>query len=459
VYESGLADPGKALEVYRQWVELGVRRSAALLALLRAAEKAGDALIAGEAAMKIGIDVPDLPEPQRVAWRYRAATLYEERAAADTEAIAAFESVLELAPRFRPAFAGLARAYRRNRNWPALADVLSRRAACEASPSRAATLEVEAARVHAERRLAPRRRWRRSIERSPSSREPGGAGPALAHALPRRAAPRRRRRRWAPWPSGSAIRRRGPACCAGSGDPRVAAQATARGPGGRRAGAGRGSLSRDHGCGGCARTSAGAGGPVGDAAGLQLARLGPTVTRGADVATGAIGRRLDLAVRIPDLAEGLRLCTQIVEATPGDLFALEVQALLAHRLGNDRAAAAALERLGAVARDTPFAWAAWRGAIGARARAGIEPSESFDLYQSIAEVDPRSGRAGDVRAAGHRRGDWPRALAARQALVGAAPDERVRALRLWELAVAQAELEIAEAPLATSSGRAISRRT
>ena len=155
VYESGLADPGKALEIYRQWVDLGIRRSAALLALLRAAEKAGDSLVAGEAAMKIGIDIPELPEPQRIAWRYRAATLYEERAAADTESIAAFESVLELAPRFRPAFAGLARAYRRMRNWAALADVLSRRAPCEASASRAAPLEVEAARVHAERLMSP----------------------------------------------------------------------------------------------------------------------------------------------------------------------------------------------------------------------------------------------------------------------------------------------------------------
>ena len=184
VYESGLADPGKALEIYRQWVDLGIRRSAALLALLRAAEKAGDSLVAGEAAMKIGIDIPELPEPQRIAWRYRAATLYEERAAADTESIAAFESVLELAPRFRPAFAGLARAYRRMRNWAALADVLSRRAPCEASASRAAPLEVEAARVHAERLLSPD-----AALGGPGSGvgvragQPGGVGLSVAVAL------------------------------------------------------------------------------------------------------------------------------------------------------------------------------------------------------------------------------------------------------------------------------------
>jgi len=125
------------------------------MALLRAAEKAGDSLVAGEAALKIGMDIPEMSDAQRIAWRYRAATLYEERAAADAEAIGAFEAVLELAPRFRPAFAGLARAHRRMRNWAALADVLQRRASCEASMSRAATLEVEASLIHAERLLAP----------------------------------------------------------------------------------------------------------------------------------------------------------------------------------------------------------------------------------------------------------------------------------------------------------------
>ncbi|MES1206054.1 MAG: hypothetical protein ABUS79_08975, partial [Pseudomonadota bacterium] len=441
VYESGLADPGKAMEVYRQWVDLGVRRSAALLALLRAAEKAGDALIAGEAAMQIGINIPELPEPQRIAWRYRAATLYEERAAADAEAIAAFESVLELAPRFRPAFAGLARAYRRMRNWPALADVLSRRASCEASASRAAALEVEAARVHAERLLAPEAalaaldraiafepgnlpaidaRWR-LLFRLGQAEQAAAAMGTLAERLgdaAARAAMLRRQAEILEWQS-----RR----------PREALVAVERALGlGRFPGTVATELAQER--------LLDMVGRHGDAAALQLARLGPTVSRAADAATGSIGRRLDLAMRLPDAAEGLRLCGQIVDTLPGDLFPLELQLFLSHRLGNDAAAAGALERLGEVSRELPVRVAAWRGAIGARARAGAEPSSSFELYQRIADVDPRADALATFERLATRRGDWPRVLAARQALVGAAPDDRARALRLWELAVAQAEL-------------------
>ncbi len=441
VYESGLADPGKAMEVYRQWVDLGVRRSAALLALLRAAEKAGDSLIAGEAAMKIGIDIPELPEPQRIAWRYRAATLYEERAAADAEAIAAFESVLELAPRFRPAFAGLARAYRRMRKWDALADVLSRRASCEASASRGAALEVEAARVHAERLLAPDAalaalgralafepgnlaaldaRWR-LLHRLGRAEEAAAAMGALAERLgdpAARAAMLRRQAEILEW----RLKR-----------PREALVSVERALGvGRFPGTLATELAQER--------LLDLVGRNGDAAALQLARLGPTVSRAADAATGAIGRRLDLATRLPDRQEGLRLCGQIVEATPGDLFVLELQVFLAHRLGNDTAAAAALERLGEVSREVPTRIAAWRAAIGARARRGAEPSASFELYQRIADVDPRADALATFERLATRRGDWPQVLSARQALVGAAPDDRTRALRLWELAVAQAEL-------------------
>ena len=178
----------------------------------------------------------------------------------------------------------------------------------------------------------------------------------------------------------------------------------------------------------------------GDAAALQLARLGPVASRSEDAATSGIGRRLDLAVRLPDRAEGLRLCGQIVDAPPGDLFALELQVYLAHRLGDDRVAAAALERLGEVSKEAPIRVASWRAAIGARARLGGDTSASFGLYQRIAEVDPRADSSATFERLATSRGDWPRVLAARQALVGGAPDDRARALRLWELAVAQDEL-------------------
>ena len=68
LYEERLQDPGKALALYGEWAELGERRPAALRALLRAAEKAGDALVAAEAALKLGTEIPELParRPVRV---------------------------------------------------------------------------------------------------------------------------------------------------------------------------------------------------------------------------------------------------------------------------------------------------------------------------------------------------------------------------------------------------------
>ncbi len=441
VYESGLGDPGKALEIYRQWVALGVRRSAALLALLRAAERAGDSLVAGEAAMKIGLDIPELAKSERIAWRYRAATLYEERAAADSESIAAFESVLELAPRFRPAFAGLARAYRRMRNWPALADVLSRRASCEASASRAAALEVEAARVHAERLQAQDAALEaldRAVAFEPGNLSALDARWRLLHRLGRAAEAASTIGELAervsdPASRAAMFRRQAEIFEWHLRKPRAALVFTERALGlGRFSG----SVTIDLGH----ERLLDLVGRHGDAAASQLARLGPSVSRDTEAATGAIGRRLDLAMRLSDQPEGLRLCGQIVEATPTDLLALELQVFLAHRLGDDTSAAAGLERLGEVSREAAIRVAAWRAAIGARARLGGELSTSFDLYEKIADVDSRADALPTFERLATRRGDWPRALAARQAQVGTAPDDCSRALRLWELAVAQAEL-------------------
>jgi len=148
--EERLGDPGAAMALFSEWALLGPRRPAALRALLRAAEKAGDALVAAEAALKLGTDVPGFTEDVQVAWRYRAATIFEERAAADTEAIRAYESALALAPGFRPALAGLARAHERRKSFEALAAVLSRRAEFETNPAHASVLEVEAAHIEAE---------------------------------------------------------------------------------------------------------------------------------------------------------------------------------------------------------------------------------------------------------------------------------------------------------------------
>ena len=147
IYEERLGDPGRALALFGEWATSGVRKPAALRALLRAPEKAGDALVAAEAALKLGTDVPGLSDDARIAWRYRAATIYEERAAADDEAIRAYDAVLALAPAFGPALAGLARAHERRKNVEALVDVLAREAAREPNPAHASALELEGARL------------------------------------------------------------------------------------------------------------------------------------------------------------------------------------------------------------------------------------------------------------------------------------------------------------------------
>src|SRR6202012_3984620 len=49
LHEDRLTDPSRALSLYGEWVALGTRQGAALASLLRAAEKAGDALVAAEA--------------------------------------------------------------------------------------------------------------------------------------------------------------------------------------------------------------------------------------------------------------------------------------------------------------------------------------------------------------------------------------------------------------------------
>ena len=147
--KSGCRIPGKALALYGEWAELGERRQSALRALLRAAEKAGDALIAAEAALKLGTEIPELPADARFAWCYRAAVIYEERAAADDEAVRAYEAALALDPRSRPALAGLARAHYRGGQLEALAGVLLKQAASEPNPAGASALAVEAGRIYA----------------------------------------------------------------------------------------------------------------------------------------------------------------------------------------------------------------------------------------------------------------------------------------------------------------------
>jgi tetratricopeptide (TPR) repeat protein len=453
IYETGLHDPDKAIEMYRQWVDSGIRKESALAALLRAAEHAGDSLVAAEAALRLGTELQDLTAVQKIAWRYRAANLYEERAASDNDAIAAFESVLELAPRFRPAFAGLARAYRRMGNWAALSDVLSRRAHCEASVTRGALLEVEAARIHAERLRDPTAalaaldralalepgnlaaldlRWR-FLERLGRFDQAVACLQAICQRLAdpvARAAFWRRQAEILEW----RLRR-----------PREALVATERALGeGRLPGVVAAEATQER--------LFDLVGRHGEAAALQLARLGPSSMgqseavaveggeAGARVTDGGVGRRLDLALRLPDPRAALRLVEQLADARHADAFVLEMAVALANRLGEHERAAAALERLGALVATPSERVAAWRAAIGAQARRGLEPEGwlgvSVASYQRIADADPGSDALFTLERLVARQGDWARVRLVREKLVDEAPEGRARALWLWELGVA-----------------------
>ena len=199
LYEERLQDPGKALALYGEWAELGERRPAALRALLRAAEKAGDALVAAEAALKLGTEIPELPADARFAWCYRAAVIYEERAAADDEAVRAYEAALALDPGSRPALAGLARAHYRGRQLEALATVLLKQAASEPNPAAPARWPSRRPASTRSGSAASTRRWRRPRARFPWIRRTSPPSPSTPACWGASGAARSWPRRWAAW--------------------------------------------------------------------------------------------------------------------------------------------------------------------------------------------------------------------------------------------------------------------
>jgi tetratricopeptide (TPR) repeat protein len=446
LYEERLGDPGKAMALFAEWSLLGSRRAGGLLALLRAAEKAGDALVAAEAALKLGTEVTGTPDDARVAWRYRAATLYEERAAADDEAIRAYESVLELVPTFRPALVGLARAHHRRMGFEALTRVLSRLAACEPNPAHGSALEVEAARIEAEHLARPEAAlealgralaldttnlggvdyYVRVLQRLGRAEELAAAlgtmaekiaDPAARAAILRRQAEvlewQLRRMREALMVTEKALQ------SAGAARGRVAGLATAE-------------LVQER----LYQVL----GRQGDVAALQASRLGlPSGRQADDAAKGLTGRRVDLALRLPDSEQAASLLGRVLEESPGELFALEAQIALLRRLGRDRDAAAALERMAEATKDRETRVALWRSALAARERMGESPVEALPLFERMVEADPESDALVRFERLVTRRGDPARVIVARRLMAEQAPDGRTRAVFLWELGLAHAE--------------------
>jgi tetratricopeptide (TPR) repeat protein len=448
LYEERLGDPGRALALFGEWAASGVRKPAALRALLRAAEKAGDALVAAEAALKLGTDVPGLSDDARVAWRYRAATIYEERAAADDEAIRAYESVLALAPAFRPALAGLARTHERRKNVEALVDVLAREAACEANPAHASALEIEAARLALGRLGRPEQALAavaRALGYDPANvaahaehvRVLGrlGRGEELSAALGElaqlvadpaaKAALYRRQSEVYEWQ----LRRPREALLAVERALSVATQ-------GRPPGTATAELVQERLYQLLGRAA--------EVATLQHKRLAAATAeasargRGAAPAAGAPtpGRRVDLAWRLPDAADAVAVIELALDDAPTDAVALEAHVTFLRRLGRDREAGLSLERLAEVAAEPDAKAALWRAAAAARDRTGTRLGEAMQLWERIVDARPTLGALVVFERHAVRRGDWPRVILARRKLAEAAGDGPTRAVFLWELGLA-----------------------
>ena len=438
LYEERLQDPGKALALYSEWAELGERRMSALRALLRAAEKAGDALVAAEAALKLGTELPDLPAEAKFAWCYRAAVIYEERAAADDEAVRAYEAALALDPGSRPALAGLARAHYRGRKLEALAGVLLQQAASEHNPASASALAVEAARFYALRlgrvddalaaaaralsldpanvaAIAEHARLLARVGRGDQLVEAlGGLGQALADPIDKAAA-YRLQAEISEWQLGHARE-------ALAAVERAASAMSAE----RHSGA--------------------------SAIRVALQRLYQLVGRGAEQAAAElsrlsegqrapdVGRSLDLAWRLGDPEAAWRAVRAALDAAPGDGAVLDAAVTLATKLGRDRERAQALEKLAASSDNAETGAVFLRAAATARERAASHPNEvlieTLPLLRRVVETHATEDALAMMERRATRAGEWPLAIIARRQLADLAPDEITRATLLWELGCA-----------------------
>jgi tetratricopeptide (TPR) repeat protein len=448
LYEDRLADPGKALALYGEWVDLGTRRGAALAALLRAAEKAGDALVAAEAALRLGTEIPAFDKATRFAWCFRAGTIFEERAAADDEAVRAYEAALSLSPGSRPVLAGLARAHHRRGRFEALAGVLSQQAANEPNPASASSFEVEAARLFAlrlgrtEEALAATARALtfdpanveaiaehvRLLDRLGRSEELaaslGTLGQTLSDPVDKAAAYRMQadvlewqlgRRREAL----AAIER---AVGLGTDTRATVAEERLWRLVGRAA-----ELSGRH----LKRLAASEEGARANG-GRDAGRKGRAPMGGGD-----IGLRLDLAWHLQDPEAALRVLQGALEAAPGDPALLDAELALAFRFRRDREAAAALERLATTTEDDDARAALWQAAARSRERLGQTPSETLPIWNRVVEARGTDETLTLFARAAARAGDSSRLILARRRRAEAATEGLLRAVLLWDLARAR----------------------
>jgi len=450
LHEDRLGDPGKALAFYGEWVALGTRRGAALAAQLRAAEKAGDALVAAEAALKLGTEISAFDKPTRFAWCYRAGMIFEERAAADDEAIRAYEAALALEPESRPVLAGLARAHHRRGRFDALAAVLARLAAGEPNPASASSYEVEAARLHA-------LRLGRADEALAATARALGFDPANVEAIAEHVRLLERQGRGEelaaalgnlgqtlsdPVDKGAMYRLQAEVLEWQLGRRREALTAIERAA---AAGAdSRGAIAEER----LARL-------VGRGAELAAAQLKRVSEGRAGAGGGELGLRLDLAWRLVDPDAAARALRGALEISPSDPAALDAGVALAFRAGRAKEASTALERLADAGDDDDMRPALWQAAARARERAagGQVLPEALVLWNRVVEAHATGETLSAFARAAARACDAARTILARRRLAESAGDALTRAVLLWEVGsarLAAGDLGGADADLARS---------
>ena len=426
------------------------RRPAALRALLRAAEKAGDALVAAEAALKLGTEIPELSAETRVRLvlprgdHLRGARRRRRRGD----------------PRLRGgAGAGSRLRGRRWRGWRARTTAAGSsrrwRRCCRGrrrprpNPASASALEVEAARIYALRLGRVDDGAGGDGARAVAAIRPTSRAIAEHVRLLARLGARRRAGGGAgqPRPGAGRSGRQGGGLPAAGGDRRVAAAAAARGAGRHRARGWRRSSAERH---------SGAAADPDRAASASTSWSGAGRGAGARRELGASGRTgqrrarerrggaLDLAWRLADpeaaLARGARRRWRLA---PGDGAVLDAGGDAGDRSSGAIARRAlALERLATSSGDAGDR----RGAAGARRRrrASARPRRRDEALPETLRAPAPGGRdardrggARGARAAGDARAATGRCvILARRQLAESAPDAATRAVLLWELGCA-----------------------
>ena len=129
-------------------------------------------------------------------------------------------------------------------------------------------------------------------------------------------------------------------------------------------------------------------------------------------------------MRLADASEAVGVLGLVLDDAPTEVVALEAEVAFLRRLGRDREAGLALERLAEVAPEPDAKAALWRAAAAARDRTGSRPGEALSLWERIVDARPTIDALTVMERHAVRRGDWARVVLARRKLAEAAPTAR-----------------------------------